>query len=556
MPTNAENAAGDCSSPTLSQYSGFGLPVSSGELCLFGLTASQSELTGVENSMLDKKTSPSNSLQHPSTISHVLGVKSIGLSSFHLQDGSHGRKRKALPNLDSTDIDVALTSSAKLCSRAGSGSGPSSGRSQLSQRNALLASLLSQRAEKENSIKTQHTVNPQGLPQQRIPKTHTDRTPLSVKSRVEEASSTTEVVEVALHARESSTVTSCNNVGASLVFSKADRCVNDQRVLLGRCLTAGNDSIVLSNPDSFEMSGKCCSITHDDGMVFCNQFPPLLQMTFQKFGGNEAAKEDDLLLEKILSQAADIDRQSVNCAPLHSVQPTTSSCVYFAGQPGFVHPCDVGSTGISKGGELEEPHVWHELEQYLMTDGLRDVVLNVSATAPSSLMTSSQLWRGENLKLWNGPDFNNEQQSILDIERDLMNFSSGSHEASGAIGLESLCQASHYATGINSAPSYTFLADKSVSSDAFQQQQTVKGGHRSVGRTLPHLATLANPFTIQSFSISQQILSSQESLTMPSQGLKRSMFSLPGIHLQNPYTQSATVHNQPCSRYSPGSYGM
>ncbi|KAK7484351.1 hypothetical protein BaRGS_00024356, partial [Batillaria attramentaria] len=78
------------------------------------------------------------------------------------------KKRKASSSeADRLDSENEPTTSGGA---GASGSGASLQSSKLSQKNALLAQLLSKKAAKENVVNTQLTVNPLGLPQTRIPK--------------------------------------------------------------------------------------------------------------------------------------------------------------------------------------------------------------------------------------------------------------------------------------------------------------------------------------------------------------------------------------------------
>ncbi|KAL8576012.1 hypothetical protein ACOMHN_052030 [Nucella lapillus] len=102
------------------------------------------------------------------------------------QGSKAGRKRKAPP----PPPDVDSTEDAECSTSGGGMGGPTA--SKLSQKNALLAQLLSKKAAKETVVNTQLTINPLGLPQSRIPKNIHERI-LKVQGERGEASSSGDV---------------------------------------------------------------------------------------------------------------------------------------------------------------------------------------------------------------------------------------------------------------------------------------------------------------------------------------------------------------------------
>lgn len=184
-------------------------------------------------------------------------------------------------------------------------------KSKLSQQNALLAQLLSQRAARETVVNTQLTVNPTGVPTNRLTRNVNNRM-LLVKGKNDEPSSS-----MAGDAGNSSsgvgTVVSSSNIGPNNLDGMGSRNAN----IHSNPLTDPNtpfpgNTTTSSNPDS---TGNLVSVFDDlNDDPTSSQFSDQVSQFVSDFeargveAGVGRSEETDPLLQQILQQAASLEQ--------------------------------------------------------------------------------------------------------------------------------------------------------------------------------------------------------------------------------------------------------
>ncbi|XP_076457101.1 uncharacterized protein LOC143291220 isoform X2 [Babylonia areolata] len=331
--------------------------------------------------------------------------------------GKGGRKRKAQPP------DVDSTEDAECSTSAGGGGGGGGSvvggptASKLSQKNALLAQLLAKKAAKETVVNTQLTVNPMGLPQNRIPKNIHERI-LNVKERVNEASSS------------SGGGGEPGGSGAVMV-SSSNSNANPRP---GNGPFPGNNSTP-ANPDSTAMAGSSGLVGGEGEQCASSQLDAVLsQLGVTMDGGDSQDKDsssEDRLLQQILNQAAILredfglppsnpdlasDISSTQPPPPPSVHPTPSAPSSAATSGGLQQ--DLSLTAV----DPEEQSTWLQLEQ-MLDEGTIQTIESLLLDSVSTSSSSSSALRLDGQGPGSSSGSNNsfvDQMAIRDIERQLM----------------------------------------------------------------------------------------------------------------------------------------
>lgn len=214
------------------------------------------------------------------------------------------KKRKASSSdVDSTEMDTEPSTSGGLGNTISTGNGPSS---KLSQKNALLAQLLSKKAAKETVVNTQLTINPLGLPQQRIPKNITDKI-FTVKTG---RSSSTDEVSSGSDGVGGGTVNMTGNTKAANPLDNSR--TNPNTPFPGNSNNSGGPGMGKdgSGLGGFNQFSGVSSIDISEESV-TSQFEQFQQLLSQGLipMGTESLLNDtsDPLLQQILQQAADLE---------------------------------------------------------------------------------------------------------------------------------------------------------------------------------------------------------------------------------------------------------